>query len=66
MATERSTPSFSQKVTQQLSPDTRELWTPMADCFDREGPEAVKTYLEAVRDQLEGNVRNRLEQFREG
>ena len=57
--------SFSQKVTQQLTPDTRELWTPMADQFDREGPEAVKTYLDAARDQLEDNVRSLLEQFKE-
>lgn len=58
--------SFSQKVTQQLTPDTRELWILMADHFDREGPEAVKTYLDAERDRLEGNVRSMLEQFKEG
>ena len=66
MPEEHSNHSFSQKVTQQLAPDTRELWTPMADYFDREGPEAVKTYLDAARDRLEGNVRSLLEQFKEG
>ena len=66
MPEERSNPSFSQRVTQQLAPDTRELWTSMADHFDREGPEAVKTYLDAERDRLEGNVRSLLEQFKEG
>ena len=58
--------SFSQIVTQQLTPDTRELWTPMADYFDREGPEAVRTYLDAEKDRLEGNVRSLLEQLKGG
>ena len=66
MPEEHSNYSFSQKVTQQLTTDTRELWTPMADSFDREGPEAVKTYLDAERDRLEGNVRSLLKQFKEG
>ena len=51
-------------VTQQLTPDTRELWAPMADYFDREGPEAVKTYLDAEMELLEGNIRHLLEQFK--
>ena len=38
----------------------------MADYFDREGPEAVKTYLDAEKDCLEGNIRNMIEQFKEG
>ena len=64
MADEKPNHSFSEMVTQQLTPDTRELWAPMAVYFDREGPEAVKTYLDAVRDQLEGSVRSLLEQFK--
>ena len=64
MAEERSNHSFSEIVTQQLTADTRELWAPMADQFDREGPEAVKTYLDAERDRLEGTVRSLLEQFK--
>ena len=57
--------SFSEAVAQQLAPDTRELWAPMADSFDREGPEAVKTYLDAERERLESNVRSLLEQYKE-
>ena len=64
MADEKPNHSFSEMVTQQLTPDTRELWAPMADNFDREGPEAVKTYLDAERDRLEGTVRSRLERFK--
>ena len=33
MPDNNSNHSFSQMVTQQLSPDTRELWTPMGDYF---------------------------------
>ena len=63
MADEKSNRSFSDMVTQQLTPETRELWVSMADYFDREGPEAVKTYLDAERGRLESRVRNLLEQF---
>lgn len=56
---------FSEQVAQRLTPETRELWAPMADYFVREGPEAVKTYLEAERDRLESDVRNLLDQFKE-
>ena len=61
MSEERPSHSFIRGVTRQLPPDIRELWTPMADYFDREGPEAVKTYLDAEKDRLEGNVRSLLE-----
>ena len=64
MAEDKSDHSFSEMVTQQLSPDTRELWAPMADYFDRDGPEAARTYLDAERDRLEGNVRALLEEFK--
>ena len=37
----------------------------MADYFDRDGPEAVKTYLDAEKARLEGNVRRMLERLRE-
>ena len=63
MAEEKSNRSFSETVGQQLSPETRELWAPMADHFSREGPEAVKTYLDAERERLENNVRSLLEEF---
>ena len=58
--------SFSQMVTKQLTPEIRELWTLMADNYNRDGPEAVKIYLDAEKDRLEGNVRSLLEQFKEG
>ena len=64
MTEEKSNHSFSGMVSQQLTPDTRELWEPMADYFNREGPEAVKTYLDAVRDHLEGSVRSQLDQYK--
>ena len=65
MAEEKSNRSFGEKVAQQLSPETRELWAPMADYFSREGPEAVKTYLDAEKERLESNVRILLSEFRE-
>ncbi len=65
MTEEKSNRSFSETVAQQLSPETRELWAPMADYFNREGPEAVKTYLDAEMERLESNVRSRLEEFKE-
>lgn len=65
MAEEKSNRSFSEMVTQRLSPETRELWAPMADYFNREGPEAVKTYLDAERERLESNVRSLLDEFKE-
>ena len=51
-------------VLRQLTPETRELWVPMADHFDREGPAAAKTYLDAERERLENHVRSQLEQFK--
>ena len=66
MPEDRSSSSFSQRVAQQLAPGIRELWTPMADYFDRDGPEAVTTYLDAEKDRLEGKVRNLLERLKEG
>ena len=65
MQTKNPIRSFSVAVAQHLTPDTRDLWAPMADYFDREGPEAVKTYLDAERERLESNVRSLLEQFKE-
>jgi hypothetical protein len=65
MPEEKSNRSLSEMVAQQLGPETRELWAPMADYFDREGPEAVKTYLDAERERLESNVRSLLEEFKE-
>ena len=57
--------SFAERVAQRLTPETRELWAPMTDHFEREGPESVKTYLEAERERLESDVRDLLGQFKE-
>lgn len=65
MPEENSNRSFGEHVAQHLTPETRELWAPMADHFVREGPEAVKTYLEAERDRLKSDVRELLERFKE-
>ena len=56
--------SFSEMVTQHLTPESRELWAPMSDEFERDGPEAVRNYLDAERDRLEGSTRSLLEQFK--
>lgn len=65
MPDENPNRSFSDRVAQHLSPAIRELWAPMADYFEREGPESVKTYLDAERERLESSVRSQLEQFKE-
>ena len=65
MPDENPNRAFGERVAQRLTHDTRELWAPMADQFDREGPEAVKTYLEAERERLESDVRDLLDQFKE-
>ena len=65
MSNDNPNRSFSELVTLKLTPATRELWLRMAETFDQEGPEEVKTYLDAQRDQLENNVRDRINQFRE-
>ena len=57
--------SFSEIVAQQLDPDSGELWSPIAAQFEREGPEAVRTYLDAERERLENNVTDLLDQFKE-
>ncbi|MCY3782925.1 MAG: hypothetical protein OXG79_03960 [Chloroflexi bacterium] len=63
MPDDQASQSFSRMITQQLPPETRELWAAMADYFDRDGPEAVKNYLDAEKDRREGRVRSQLEQF---
>ncbi len=55
--------SFSELVAQRLSPEARELWIPLADEFDRNGPEAAAIYLETEKQQLEDRVRDLLDQF---
>ena len=63
MTSQQANRSFIDTTAQQLNPDAKELWMPMADTYSREGPEAVKAYLDAVRDRLESNVKQLLEEF---
>ena len=58
--------SFTELVAQQLAPDIRELWTLMADNFDRDGSEAVKTYLDAEKERLEGAITSLINQSTAG
>ena len=62
-AEKQSEASFSELVTQGLEPERRELWAPIADNFERDGPDAAKTYLDAELDRLQGSVRSLLEEF---
>ena len=55
--------SFSEAVLQRLSEDSRELWVPLADTFNREGPESVTTYLDGEMERLGARVRSLLEDF---
>lgn len=65
MPEDNSNRSFSEAVAQQLSIEHRELWMPMADAFNRQGPEAVNLYLDAEKARLENNVRDLLDQIKE-
>ena len=59
---------FSELVGKNLSTEeegVRTLWTPTAQEFDREGPDAAKEYLDAAGQQLEERVQSLLEQIGE-
>lgn len=56
---------FSDLVTSRLSPhqeQVRTLWTPLAQEFDRAGPDAVNEYLAAAKQQLLERVETLLDQ----
>lgn len=60
--------SFSDLVTSALSADqegARTLWVPLGQQFDSYGPDAVKEYLEASRQQLVDHVEKLLRQVKE-
>ena len=63
MPDDNTNQAFSEKVTQQLPPEARELWAPMADSFNSQGPDGVKVYLDATRELLENQVNDLLEQY---
>ena len=55
-------PKFSELVGEQLASqeEARTLWIPIAQEFDRDGPDAAKEYLDAARQRLEERVQNLL------
>ena len=59
---------FSDLVASAFSADqegARTLWVPLGQQFDSDGPDAVKEYLEAQRQQLVGDVKKLLSQVKE-
>ena len=56
---------FVQKVEQELTPNGRELWGPIAREFITDGPDSVKTYLELQKEYYVNNINNLLEDFGE-
>lgn len=52
-----------EKLLSSVGNDARELWVPVAQEFDRAGPDAAKEYLEAQRQQLEERVENLLKEI---
>ena len=55
---------FSELVRRRLASEekARSLWTPIAQEFDRDGPDAAKEYLNAERQRLENRVQSLLDQ----
>ncbi len=61
-------PRFSELVTRAFSAEQEEaqtLWVPLAQQFDRKGPEVAKEYLAAQRQQLADQVKKLLDQVTE-
>ena len=59
---------FSDLVEVAFSADqgaTRTLWVPLAQQFERDGPDAARLYLEAQRQQLAGHVKELLRRVEE-
>ena len=59
---------FTDLVASEFSADqhgARTLWIPLGHQFDDDGPEAVRVYLEAQRQQLVDRVKKRLGQVEE-
>ncbi len=60
---------FSELVRKRLAAEeehVRDLWIPIAEEFNRGGPDAAQAYLEATLQQLEDRVQNLLKQVEEG
>lgn len=55
---------FSRVVGERLSSEeARELWEPVAQEFDRNGPDAAREFLNAEKQRLEEQVRRLLDEF---
>lgn len=55
-------------VERRLTPEeetVKELWRPLAERFERDGPEAAESYLSAERQRLEDRIRRLLSEFKE-
>lgn len=51
------------KLLSSESNDAQELWVPIAQEFDRAGPDAAQKYLEAQRQQFEERVEDLLKEI---
>ena len=58
MAKETSSPSFNNMVERYLDGEPRELWIPVADEFERNGPDGAKVYLDIEGQRLEERIKN--------
>ena len=55
---------FSEAVRSKLASDAaRELWEPVAQEFNRGGPDAAREYLDAEMEQLREQVQRRFDEF---
>ena len=56
---------FSEAVAKQLESHepARELWQPIAENFDQDGPESAREFLDAHRQQLEDLIQRLLDEF---
>ena len=55
---------FSEAVRAKLTADeARELWEPVAQEFDRAGPDAAREYLDAEMQRLREQAQRRFDEF---
>ena len=58
---------FSEAVKSKLEDDAaRELWEPVAQEFNRAGPDAAREYLDAETQRLEEQLKRQLAEFQRG
>ena len=63
MAKEAQVSSFNKHVEKKLEGQSRELWMPVSQEFDRNGPDAAKIYLDIEGQRLGDRVRNLMNQI---